>query len=121
LNGFIIYEVINDNYFFALRTIKLTDSFFGFEATKGWDPASGLGTLGISGGGSFDSLCKVLLGAPFDFNKLECGKPTPIPIPVPIDPSRERLVGVLKIRTTPIIIIMRTKILNININNMFDG
>jgi len=83
LNGFIIYEVINDNYFFALRTIKLTDSFFGFEATKGWDPASGLGTLGISGGGSFDSLCKVLLGAPFDFNKLECGKPTPIPIPVP--------------------------------------
>ena len=30
---------------------------------------------------SFNSLCNVLLGAPFDLNKLECGKPAPIPIP----------------------------------------
>ena len=84
LNGFIRYwGNDNDNYWSYLETVNITESFFGFEATKGWDPASGLGTLGISGGGSFDSLCKVLLGAPFDFNKLECGKPTPIPIPVP--------------------------------------
>jgi len=83
LNGFIRYIRYNDYYSSWLETVNITEYFFGFEATKGWDPASGLGTLGISGGGSFDSLCKVLLGAPFDFNKLECGKPTPIPIPVP--------------------------------------
>merc|ERR1712238_482440 len=50
LNGFIRYIRYNDYYSSWLETVNITEYFFGFEATKGWDPASGLGTLGISGG-----------------------------------------------------------------------
>lgn len=73
--------VVADNKVYTNTDVISEGGFFGFEATEGWDPASGLGTLGTTDGGSFNSLCNVLLGAPFDLNKLECGKPAPIPIP----------------------------------------
>jgi len=54
--------------------------FYGFEATKGWDPASGLGTLGTTDPtdpkkgfrGLCDALLKPITGKSFKFAKLDC-------------------------------------------------
>jgi len=55
---------------------------FGFEATSGWDPASGLGTIGTSDPTDptkgFRGLCNALLQKPFDFKKIDCN-PSSIP------------------------------------------
>jgi len=73
LDGF-IYE--NDGQLFTEVFVDALEFFFGFQATPGWDPASGIGTIGTTNGQGFSGLCGLLLGKPFDFNELECDKPS---------------------------------------------
>jgi len=71
--GFTLDGYIYEDEFGEVSTEVIGDgNFFGFQATTGWDPASGVGTIGTANGKGFEGLCELLLGRPFDFDEIEC-------------------------------------------------